>query len=595
LPADAELFVDDYKVKTTGEKRVFQSSPVPTGKEYKYTLKATWRGQTVSRTFSVSHERANQIDLRPDLEAALTLPPPPPASFTLAAPAPVALRPSEEKSVTFKVKRENFPGAIELTFGAAPSGVVIHNSAVPAGKDSVAVTVAADKTATPGDSTVKVQAAGASLTKEAELKLTVEKAPAPVLSLETPSGVEVLAGGKKVIHVHVGRQNFDGPVTVRFEGLPAGVTIPKVTVAGDSNEATAEAVAGMDADEATKTVRVVGTADQVESTAKMALVVKRPMLPEPKPETKAEPKREPAAETKPEPRAEAKPEPKPETKAEPKREPKIEAKPATKAEPTPEANIEPRREPTPENKPEPRTEAKPEPKPEPKAEAGGLELILPDEVVLQPGEVKYAEVRVRAKGLTSFEADPGIKLVGLADDQVTCEPWSVSSKSDPACYVRGYAIKAGADAPEKGREVKVLVDAGGLNAVGRLKVTVKKPEPKPEAHPEVTLELTLPSEVVLRPGEVKYAEIRLTAKGLPSLDAADQGIKLVGLEDDRVKCEAWSASSKGDPPSVTRGYAIRAAADAPASEKEVNVQAGVGGTTAAGKFKITVKPADARP
>jgi uncharacterized protein (TIGR03000 family) len=591
VPADAELLVDDYRVKATGEKRIFETPPLPAGKEYKYTLTAKWRGQTVSRVVRVSHDRPNKVDLTKELEAALAPPSPPPASFALTAPAGLSLRQGEEKSVTVAVERENFAGPIDLSFTAIPRGVRIRDAVVPAGKDSVTVSVAADKTATPGPSTVKVQAAGASLTKEVALELTVEKAPTPVLSLDAPSAVEVTAGGKKVIRVRAGRENFGGPVTVRFEGLPAGVTVPNVTIAADGKETTAEIAAGPDTAEGSKAVRVVGTAEQVEGTATMTVAVKRPAPPpepkrepklEPKVETKIEPKHEPAPESKPEPRTEAKPQPQPETKAE--------AKPETKVGPRPETKIEPRREPTPESKPEPRTEAKPEPK----AEAGELELILPDEVVLQPGEVKFAEIRVKAKGRTSFETDPDVKLEGPADDPVKCETWSASSKSNPACYVRGYAVKAPADAPEKDREVKVLVDAGGLKAAGRLKVSVRKPQPKGEPHPGVTLEVTLPAEVVLRPGEVKYAQVRVTAKGLPSL-TADPDFRLDGLADARVKCEVWSASSKADPATFTRGYAIRAAADAPAGEKEVNVQVSLEGATATGKFKITVKPAEAKP
>jgi hypothetical protein len=56
-----------------------------------------------------------------------------------------------------------------------------------------------------------------------------------------------------------------------------------------------------------------------------------------------------------------------------------------------------------------------------------------------------------------------------------------------------------------------------------------------------------------------------------------------------------AASVKADPPSFPRGYAIRTAADAPAQEKEVRVLVSLGGVTAAGKFKLAVKAAEAKP
>src|SRR5262249_50034938 len=154
------------------------------------------------------------LDKTATLKLVVAKPAPPPASFTLAPPAPVTLRPGEEKSVTFTVKRDHFDEAIDLTFRALPRGITMRNAAVPAGKDSITVTVAADRTAARGVSTIKVHAAGADLTKDAAFDLTVEKA--PTLSLTAPPAVEVSAGSKKAIAVRAGRDNFDGPVTVHF-------------------------------------------------------------------------------------------------------------------------------------------------------------------------------------------------------------------------------------------------------------------------------------------------------------------------------------------------------------------------------------------
>jgi uncharacterized protein (TIGR03000 family) len=43
LPAGANLTVDDNRTKQTGAERVFVTPPLPPGKDFKYTLKATWR------------------------------------------------------------------------------------------------------------------------------------------------------------------------------------------------------------------------------------------------------------------------------------------------------------------------------------------------------------------------------------------------------------------------------------------------------------------------------------------------------------------------------------------------------------------------
>ena len=50
-----------------------------------------------------------------------------------------------------------------------------------------------------------------------------------------------------------------------------------------------------------------------------------------------------------------------------------------------------------------------------------------------------------------------------------------------------------------------------------------------------------------------------------------------------------------DPPSFTRGYAIKAAPDVPAEEKDVRLLVSLSGVTTSGKFKTAVKPAGAKP
>jgi uncharacterized protein (TIGR03000 family) len=68
VPAGAELLVDGSKTKQTGSERLFESPPIPVGRKFIYTLKATWKegGKDIVREMEVRVEagRETPIDLR---------------------------------------------------------------------------------------------------------------------------------------------------------------------------------------------------------------------------------------------------------------------------------------------------------------------------------------------------------------------------------------------------------------------------------------------------------------------------------------------------------------------------------------------------
>jgi len=70
LLADAVLEIDGYKTESTGALRTFQTPPLPAGKEYSYTLKATSRGKEVTRKIDIAHGADNSFDLRAEFKSA---------------------------------------------------------------------------------------------------------------------------------------------------------------------------------------------------------------------------------------------------------------------------------------------------------------------------------------------------------------------------------------------------------------------------------------------------------------------------------------------------------------------------------------------
>jgi hypothetical protein len=80
-------------------------------------------------------------------------------------------------------------------------------------------------------------------------------------STNSPEGCTLHQGGHQYYAVHVWRlDGFNGDVTLRAEGLPAGVSCPTQTVAGTTKQGVLALNAGPEAESWTGRIRVIGTA-----------------------------------------------------------------------------------------------------------------------------------------------------------------------------------------------------------------------------------------------------------------------------------------------------------------------------------------------
>jgi Mg-chelatase subunit ChlD len=91
--------------------------------------------------------------------------------------------------------------------------------------------------------------------------------PEPRVAVAASKDVEVFVDGRNTFPVQIARADFDGPVTVKFENLPGGVSIAPVTIAAGKTEGEATVTASRSATSATKTVKVVAEAHSDGKTA----------------------------------------------------------------------------------------------------------------------------------------------------------------------------------------------------------------------------------------------------------------------------------------------------------------------------------------
>src|SRR5262245_38764102 len=137
LPEDAVLEVDGHRTQATGETRQFQSRPLEVGGTYSYTLKATWRGKSVTREVLLRPGKLTTVDLREALQAAHA--PAPAASIALEAPGTLTLQAGEKGELRVRVRRTNYKGTIALRLQGLPEGVTAGAATVAADGDEVAI------------------------------------------------------------------------------------------------------------------------------------------------------------------------------------------------------------------------------------------------------------------------------------------------------------------------------------------------------------------------------------------------------------------------------------------------------------------------
>lgn len=178
------------------------------------------------------------------------------STFAVETPPALVLKAGETKRIGVNVKRDNFAEPIHLSFARVPKGVTFKEGTIPGNADSVQIEVIADKTVANAATEVQIVAAGGDKTLVAGLPLQLRKAPGALKLLLPPEGVTVTAGEKAAFDVKVERTDVDGPLSVRFDNLPAQVAVPPQIIDTGKNAATVRVTAEAEAEAGDKPVMV---------------------------------------------------------------------------------------------------------------------------------------------------------------------------------------------------------------------------------------------------------------------------------------------------------------------------------------------------
>jgi uncharacterized protein (TIGR03000 family) len=116
------------------------------------------------------------------------------------------------------------------------------------------------------------------------------------------------------------------------------------------------------------------------------------------------------------------------------------------------------------------------------------------------------------------------------------------------------------------------------------------PKPKPESKPSPALRVSLPSQIVLCPGQSKYIEVKAALEKQGPFPA-EPTITLAAPPESNLTWKKWTSSDfKLSPTAHTVGFAIRAPSDSKPGERRVKVLVTAGSLKAEHTLTVIVKP-----
>lgn len=172
-----------------------------------------------------------------------------PGKLQLAAPKSVMIYPDDKNKFTVQIARFEFDSPVQIEVADLPPGVQIPPVVIPAKATSAVLEVSAGKSLGQHDVRVLAQAVNdKTLAASQPMKLTVAPLP-PTVQLAVSPKVSVYAGHKATFGVKIGRNRFEGPVTVELpsatkKGKGPFVSSP-ITIA--ANQDAGEIEVGVDA------------------------------------------------------------------------------------------------------------------------------------------------------------------------------------------------------------------------------------------------------------------------------------------------------------------------------------------------------------
>jgi tetratricopeptide (TPR) repeat protein len=170
-----------------------------------------------------------------------------------------------------RVQRQDCTGPVQVQVEGLPHGLSAAPLMIAADQESGRIELRAADDATAGVTTVRVRAELDKLHVEQQTRVTVRLSPG--VRLAFLDAVTLQRRRVRSLSVQLRRRNFSGPVEVRLENLPDGVSGPSITIPAGSDSGRLELNSTVRAALRTSTVRMVAVATGIRAESNFRLTV----------------------------------------------------------------------------------------------------------------------------------------------------------------------------------------------------------------------------------------------------------------------------------------------------------------------------------
>lgn len=187
----------------------------------------------------------------------------------LKVPQRIYLRPGGEVSVEVDLDRKGFLGTVEVGLEQAPQGVTAAPVSVPKESSKAVVTLQAGAQAAEGEFPVRIVLAVGPRKSEAPVTLVVRR---NFFAVQCFRVVTLKPGETRELDIPVQRFGYAGPIQLKFDNLPEGVTLTASDVPPGGNSTKLRFSVNPQAHERVRSVWVTATGDGL--TFRDAIVVR---------------------------------------------------------------------------------------------------------------------------------------------------------------------------------------------------------------------------------------------------------------------------------------------------------------------------------
>ncbi len=180
----------------------------------------------------------------------------------------VLMQPGANKKVDIKIERQRYKGPVELRVEGAPAKLACKVANIEAGKDAVTLELTAAPDAPNASQAIRLSTNLFGRALSVEVPVKIEAHPFQVNTFRV---VTLAPGDTQFIEVPVTRSSYKGPLQLKPDALPAGVTIKSMEIAADQAKARVEVSVAPDAVQRVHSAKMVTTAGDLTSSDSIVL------------------------------------------------------------------------------------------------------------------------------------------------------------------------------------------------------------------------------------------------------------------------------------------------------------------------------------